>query len=62
MPYAKAEYKNNFLSNLPSEGSIPIEPELANCMDNGENYLTKFDGSECSKNITEIVGKIVASQ
>jgi len=46
-------------AEIPFLGRIPIEPKLALCMEQGEDYARKFPDSIVSKVIGEIVDELV---
>ncbi|CAN7937727.1 unnamed protein product [Ixodes hexagonus] len=49
------------ISSVPFLGRIPIEPRLAESMENGENFVEKYIQSEAAVAFKAIVAKIVAS-
>lgn len=49
------------MATVPFLGRIPIEPRLAESMENGDNFIEKYAQSEAAVAFKAIVAKIVAS-
>jgi len=46
-------------ADIPFLGRIPIEPNLALCMERGEDYHKMYPDSSTSKVISDIVDKLI---